>query len=1076
LANLQRFKVWVCHTIGLILCFKLKFPYKIHIIFIFSFFWVAIAQKPTLHFSGIKVNKDINDPKIWSIHEDARGFMYFGGEGGLYRYNSFNIQNFQHDDNNPKTLSNNRVFSMLLDNNGLLWLGTGSGLNVYDYIKDEFFHYNNSGKFKCLKNASGSIKGLSKEINGAIWYVDKQGGLGRVSSQNEVSSFFKYTHSQGKYVEYKTTMIDPQNNVWVGTNLGLLKFNKVKQRLESEYVIDNVEFDVQSLVYSKDVIWIGTYNGLFKYDLTTKKCTKEAGDGVDEIVSSILPYKNGLLLGFDGAGIKYYDFDTKNSYSYNSVNNSMLNCDNIITLYLDRVGSIWVGTYMHGINVSNLSTNFSPVAKNKVLGNSASSIVNGIDIDKEGTMWMVTDRYGVYYKKAKTDQFHKLVLKNSSLNLDNVACTDVEVFGDKVLIATWGLGVLCLDKNQNITVLSGINNNPNLKIINNRVRCITFDKQRNILWLGYFGSGVGMYDLNSNKMTHFAYNPLDSTSLCSNWINKLLIDAEGHVWVATVEGLSLYDRHLGYFRSVRFLKKGKFNQSYNHISDVQILNKNAVVLATDGAGIIKIRNGDFKNPQYIDSYFSKGEQMVKSILVTPNGELWFTTPHTLNRFTDSTLKDLVRLKTNDERDQMVFNRAVNIIDNDGSLYFGTNNGFMMVNPKQYLKNNSIPPVFITKVSVQNNDNGLASPGSLKEFVITDKFKKIELPARQNNIYIDFAALNFVSPSNNIYKYKLEGADKAWHIENNPKTVSYFNLSPGKYEFRVFACNNDGVWNSQGDTVSIEILKPWWLKTWFLVLLFLLILALGYFLLHQRMWSIQKQKLKLEKAVEKGTMELQTANSTLETLLYRTSHDIKGPVKSILGLVKIGKEEFVTDEKFKIYLNHISKAAHKLDVIMSELSLISNHSFTTDKEIIDFRKTIDDTLAGLDLPSDFEVVYQIKTEEQFFSYTKSIYSIFQNLIQNSYVFRDANKSISFLNIEIKAENDKLILVFGDNGEGIESDKLDKVFDMFYRGNVKSEGSGLGLYVVKTLVNKLGGEVSLVSSYGIGTEVILTLPLK
>jgi signal transduction histidine kinase len=358
-------------------------------------------------------------------------------------------------------------------------------------------------------------------------------------------------------------------------------------------------------------------------------------------------------------------------------------------------------------------------------------------------------------------------------------------------------------------------------------------------------------------------------------------------------------------------------------------------------------------------------------------------------------------------------------------------------------------------------------------------KSINLEYNENDFTINFAALNFISPGNNKFKFKLEGAEENWHIEDHPKPASYYNLAPGKYKFTVLACNNDGIWNNDGAVLLINISPPWWKTWWFISFITLCVGLLVYSMITIRIKAINKQRLLLEKVVQRRTAELQTANSTLETLLYRTSHDIRGPVKSLIGLVNIGKDEFSSNEKYKIYLNHIMHSAQKLDNIVNELTLISNNSFANEVEFIDFEAIFEETkssfqsIAGF---SFFETSIQVDLFNKFLSNKKVIYSIFHNLIQNAFKYRDQAKKISYLNIHVSQSEKEVLIVFNDNGVGIEKNDLGKIFEMFFRGNVSSDGSGLGLFVVKSLVSKLGGSITVVSSIGVGSEFRLRLPLK
>ncbi len=1043
-----------------------------------------IAQKPNLHFSGINVNGQLNDVKIWSFMEDEYGFMYFGGQNGLYKYDGYKLIKFHHSADNIYSISNDRVFSLLMDKHDRFWVGTARGLNIFDHKKNVFNNFLSPHKYPCLKNINGHIDGLSQDPQGGVWFTDKEKGLGHIKSLLEPAEFFSYDHPQYN-LEFTSTAFTKEGELWLGTNHGLFLFDKSSRQLVPVRIDDYEQFNIMKLYAADDYLWIGTFNGLWRYDYKTKEFKYYRPDFninntiSEKMVSGILPYKGGLLLGVDGGGVDFFDYKNEKFYHFNSTNDALLNCENITSLYIDKFGSIWAGTYMHGVNVSNISTNFSPIVKNKVFGSTFNCIINGFEKDHRGDLWVVTDRGGVFLKKKDSDEFTRFNLPNQKVDLMKIAATDLEIIGNDVWIATWGTGLIKIDENYRLENFTFSNDDPNNILNSDKIRCLYLDKTRDELWIGYFGAGVGLVDLHDNKFVSFRHNSKDLKSISSDWVNSIYGDDKGNIWICTTDGLCSYNRHGRHFDNMRFVKNGSKDPRYNYLNDIVQYNDSLLLIASNAAGIIKVNLEKNYKYSFIDNFFSNGEQNVNSLLVDNENSLWFCTPHTVNKFIDFQKQKMMNYRTNDGLDGLTFNNSVKFKEDNGRLYFGTNNGFLMINPKMYVPNKTPPPVYITDVLLLKKDIPTLGKEPLEQQMLLPSIKSINLEYNENDFTINFAALNFISPGNNKFKFKLEGAEENWHIEDHPKPASYYNLAPGKYKFTVLACNNDGIWNNDGAVLLINISPPWWKTWWFISFITLCVGLLIYSMITIRIKAINKQRLLLEKVVQRRTAELQTANSTLETLLYRTSHDIRGPVKSLIGLVNIGKDEFSSNEKYKIYLNHIMHSAQKLDNIVNELTLISNNSFANEVEFIDFEAIFEETKSSFQSMAGFlffETSIQVDLFNKFLSNKKVIYSIFHNLIQNAFKYRDQTKKISYLNIHVSQSEKEVLIVFNDNGVGIEKNDLGKIFEMFFRGNVSSDGSGLGLFVVKSLVSKLGGSITVVSSLGVGTEFRLRLPLK
>jgi signal transduction histidine kinase len=227
---------------------------------------------------------------------------------------------------------------------------------------------------------------------------------------------------------------------------------------------------------------------------------------------------------------------------------------------------------------------------------------------------------------------------------------------------------------------------------------------------------------------------------------------------------------------------------------------------------------------------------------------------------------------------------------------------------------------------------------------------------------------------------------------------------------------------------------------------------------------------LEHKVRERTRELEFKNQQLDAFVYKASHDIKGPLKSIIGLAKLGILD-IDDPNAREYFQHIEKSSKRLDTLVVDLLEVSkiNNSFIQQTQI-DFEKIIEEVKFSLSNIAGFEMFHielNVKQDRDFYSDRNMIYSIFQNLIENAFTYRDKQREKPFIKIRIEIDQQKTVFEFVDNGVGINKDLKDKVFDMFYRASDISGGSGLGLYLVKMAVNKIGGRINVESKMKKGT---------
>ena len=260
---------------------------------------------------------------------------------------------------------------------------------------------------------------------------------------------------------------------------------------------------------------------------------------------------------------------------------------------------------------------------------------------------------------------------------------------------------------------------------------------------------------------------------------------------------------------------------------------------------------------------------------------------------------------------------------------------------------------------------------------------------------------------------------------------------------------------------------------------LLVMVLSLFSFDRLNKAFETKRNEAMEMVKAKNEELKEINSELDKFVYSASHDLKAPLLSVLGLVNVAKYE-IKDEASIEYFNKIEKRIDKLNSFIKEVIEISRNTRTAvQKELVNFKKlvrSVIDNNSYLEGINSVDLSIDIKFKGDILIDKPRVEIILNNLISNAIKYRNSNNTTHQVRIQASDLNSRLLITVADNGIGIKSEDLDKVFEMFYRGSLESEGSGLGLYIVKSTLEKLSGEIKVESTYKKGTKMIVSIPLN
>jgi ligand-binding sensor domain-containing protein/serine phosphatase RsbU (regulator of sigma subunit) len=752
------------------------------LIFFISFLFLLenLTAQNYISFKHLTVEDGLSQSAVTCIFQDSHGFMWFGTQDGLNRYDGYSFKVFKNNPSDSTSLSDNFIFSIYEDNVRTLYIQTQSG---------NFQKYNpRSESFTLL--SKDSIDVTEFKVSSVDAFLNEP-GISWVGSLGAGTGLKRTNLKTGEVTQFKNNPSDPSS----------------------------ISNDKVYSVYRdrSGNLWVGTSNGLDKLDEKTGKFTHYRNNPSDPNSLShnwVWPIfedsRGNLWIGTVQGGLNKFDPQTKSFTSYQSdpSNPTSLNDNFIFSIYEDRGGVIWVGTNTGGINYFHPSSQVfehftnNPSYKNSLVENEILTLF----ADRDGIYWIGTRNGGLDRFDYKRGTF-----KNYSSNPSNpkglVSNSISLIYQDRsgiLWLGTFSSGLMAFDpKNETYKYYQ---NNPSdpTSLTDNRIYSILEDQAGNI-WIGTYGEGLNKLDRNTGNFSSFKFDPEDESSISSNSVWTSVEDNSGVLWFGTFGGgLNILEPGSAKFRRIKNNPDDPNGLPDDNIIRVFKDSKNNIWIGTTkGLSRYNRETNNFKNYREKDGL---ANDFVFGILEDNTGNLWISTNNGLSKFNPE--KETFRnYYAQDGLQGNEFNQNAYAKDyKTGRLLFGGANGFNVFNPDDVKENMFVPHVVYTNYIRYNSDDEEGKP--IFEKGISDR-DSILLTYKDNIVTLQFAALNYHNNSKNQYRYKLEGFNDNWIQLGNDHTVTFTNLSPGEYTLLVAGSNNDGLWNDEGRLLFIEVTPPWW---------------------------------------------------------------------------------------------------------------------------------------------------------------------------------------------------------------------------------------------------------------------------
>jgi signal transduction histidine kinase/ligand-binding sensor domain-containing protein/DNA-binding response OmpR family regulator len=1072
---------------------------------------VLRAQPDHYRFKHIDVNQGLTHNEITSFFKDRMGFLWIGTTAGLNRYDGYTIKTYLNDVRDSTSLNDNYINSIMETPDGKLAIRTPSGLNLYDPAT-ETFHTSIEQFYITYSIPNGLIKDIINDSDHNYWFLHENKGVIKYLSADKKSTWVN--HVPGDTTSIASDSVsglsqDPRGNTWIIHTNGVIEKISVDRKegnvlyRTSFLKLKNkgIKMDYRILADSGGDLWIysaDVVQGTYFFNTTKQTFTHLDRDGPvlrlnTNIVRSIVEDNKGLVwIGTDHGGINVVDKKklTVRHVLHHDEDEKSLGQNSINALYKDNAGIIWIGTFKKGVSYYHENIIRFPLYKSYPSNPLSLSFgdVNRFIEDDLGNLWIGTNGGGLIYfdrKKGTFRQFKNNPRDPNSLSSDVIVSLFID-HDKKLWIGTFYGGLNCYDGR---TFKRYIHDPADPGSLSDRSAWEIFEDSRASLWVGTLSGGLNLLDRRSGTFTHYQKGDLNSVQ--DNYISTITEDKAGNLWIGTATGIDVLMRKTGRFVHYATEKDNPLSLSNNGIADIREDSQGRIWIGTrDGLNLFDAEKKVFNTLTVEDGL---PHNTVLTILEDTDGNLWMSTPNGLSNLIitkDTEGTPVYTFRNYDEADGLQgkqFNENAAYRTSRGELIFGGSTGFNLFKPEQ-LGMNTQPPVVVLSdfmIFQRSIKPGEKIDGNILLKTAITATREITLPHDQNFFTIEFVALNYFHPEKNQYAYTLEGLNKGWlTADSKSRKVTFTNLDPGDYTFKVKAANNDGVWNDSPTQLKITVLPPFWkTRTAFVVYVMLVITALFITrkLIQQReqmKYAIRQERQEAIRMHELDMMKIK--------FFTNVSHEFRTPLTLILTPIeKILRQTADPDQQhqFKLIQRNAKRLLNLVNQLLDfrKLEVQEIRFNPSEGDVIKFIKETVYSFSDLSEKKNitFEFTTSLASLETIFDQDK-LEKILFNLLSNAFKFTPAYGAVSVdVGLEDTGKEKWLTIQVKDTGIGIPSDKLERIFDRFFQNelpkSIVNQGSGIGLSITKEFARIHNGTVSVESEVGEGSVFTVKLPV-
>lgn len=1031
-----------------------------------------------IRFQALVDNSKLSQPVINAIVQDRDGFIWIATDDGLNRYDGHDMVVYRPSFQQHGSISHFVVKSLAVDNDGQLWVGTENGLDRYIAEYDRFERF-------LLDSKDKAIRALFVDSNNQVWVGNKTTGVTVIGAdrQSQQKMQVQDPRLKGQSMLVHDFVEVDNKAVFVATRRGLFKADIAANSLQ--LTADTVNKNITQVASNGDgELLLGRSKGLFKF--------RQGSQHIEPVLPQQLHNKhivaltrfgqqwfvgtrsNGLyLIDLDNQSFRHFKSDPSDKYA--------LTDNQIDSLYQTVDGMFWVGTN-NGINVFDpLQTRFGHISVAKEhLDCLSGNTIYAILLDKLNRLWI--GAYGHGLNRIDLTNGHCELFSGIGVAEDSQLFKDVVALNEdnngNVWIGTYNDGVAVYDSQRGRFFSFAALVESEVAALPKSVQAIDSDAQGSV-WIATYDAGIFRFDTDG-VLYNFLPQMADGSTVKE--INDIAVDAQGTVWVASaLNGLWRFNRHDNSFERIDGIAKRLWSVNFDR--------QNHLWIGTAGKGAMNFQpqSGEITHYSLENGLLSN---VVLNIRQDQTGDMWLYTDKGLSRLNVAS-GDIRTFVEKDGLQGDSFTTAGFFDAKSQLLWTGGVNGFNRFAPKDIKPFIIEQAVKLTRFELFYKPmavDGQQADSPLSKVV--NHTDELTLDYRQNVFAFGFTALEYADAEKTKFAFKLDGYDDNWNIvDAERRYANYTNIDPGDYTFRVKATNRDGYWSSKETAVTVHIAPPWWSTKPALIGYLLSLWLLVYLFVSFRTRSLRKRAKVLELAVLKRTEELADEKQKVELLLDRkneefatVSHEFRTPLTLILGplaqLLKVS-----TDPQQQSRLSSIERNGYRLLRMVDQLlnmetfrvKAINQKQTQPSGQII---RLVSE--AFVDLAKEKQMTLQVGQidDVNFALIPDALEKIMLNLLSNAIKYSKNGGTISVLSVRTK--DNELNIRIGDNGIGIPKDRLTAVFERYHRiqdkDTEKISGAGIGLALVKSLIELHHGRIEIDSEVGLGTTIDIYLPIK
>jgi len=835
----------------------------------------TLFAKEVKLFKSFGIDNPMSYKFVMTIAQDKNGFMWFGGQEGLHRYDGHQLLSFYNQTSIDNSLSSNAISRIIVDTNQRLWVGTrGGGLNLYLPESQSFRHLTTQTKHAQITN--DGINTLFEDSEGKIW-IGTENGLNILSIKGDSWDVVQIKQQLANKLSLSHNTVysiieTDGNDIWVGTNGGGISVFDLMGNFKRtiKYAPNKADNYVNKYVNAlfKDrqgSIWVGTVGkGLLKYTDNENSIAHFMFDVDDKrtISSNTInniyqDFENNIWIATDN-GLSIYDKRTElfERFNYSVSNPYSVSSNYIINFFEDQNGLMWVGTN-NGLNRWDPTmmtfrqyagrehpeldqpniTSFSQASPESIFFSAYNGRIYQLMVKEDRIqqldlggffknlrvmnlfydndfLWIGTRASGLYSVNLMTKSIK--AYKHDTLNSSSISANSItDIIKDikgQLWVSTFNQGLNRLNADDSFTRYVSDKYTAELGPNNNSILHLLED-ETGIIWIATYGGGLSRFDPNTEKFQHIINDKDDAHSLSSDLSWYLLLDNDKNLWVSTqAAGLNV----LSY--------SNRIQQNYRF--------------------------------RRIDTTDGMKSQTVYAMTQDSFNDIWLSTNQGITRYSinSNTFK---HFDLSHGLVDLDYNHGAIFQSFDNVIYFGAGKGVSSIEPHNNQNKIIQTPVRLTNVFKLNEPMVFSS-------TLTD-LKSLELDYNDQLISFEYVGLNYASPESTRYKYRLLGFDQEWLDAGKSRRATYTNLPSGKYQLQIKAGNSDNVWSEPGLTLNI-VVKPAPWRTWWAYILYTLAIALMILIysrfLNRKLSLEQQQKFYLEQQVQEKTEKFKTQNLEL----------------------------------------------------------------------------------------------------------------------------------------------------------------------------------------------------------------------